>query len=79
LIDSSVKLVSPKLARFLHLVSDHVSVVNDFGSREKEKKAYDTDKVLYLINAVDVVKRLYGGDWREDQTSSKSPTKLMSD
>lgn len=36
-----------------------MSIANDLGSWDKEKKAYDTGKVLYLINAVDVVKNLF--------------------
>lgn len=34
-------------------------MANDLGSWEKEKRAYDTGKVLYLINAVEVVKDLF--------------------
>lgn len=33
-------------------------MANDLGSWAKEKKAYDTGKVIYMINAVDVVKAL---------------------
>lgn len=40
-------------------MKDHVSVANDLGSWKKEKRAYDTGQVLYLINAVDVVKTLF--------------------
>ncbi|KAJ6009039.1 hypothetical protein N7522_004055 [Penicillium canescens] len=58
-LNSSVDLDSPRLARYLRLVKDHVSVANDLGSWEKEKKAFDTGKVLYMINAVDVVKDLF--------------------
>lgn len=34
--------------------------MNDLASWEKEKRAYDMGKVLYLINIVDVVKQLLG-------------------
>ncbi|XP_044717143.1 putative Aristolochene synthase [Hirsutella rhossiliensis] len=61
-LNSSVDLESPRLAKYIRLLKDHVSVANDLGSWEKEKKAYDTGKVLYLINAVDVVKRLFSLD-----------------
>lgn len=58
-LNSSVDLDSPRLARYLRLVKDHVSIANDLGSWEKEKVAYDDGKVLYLINAVDVTKDLF--------------------
>jgi hypothetical protein len=40
------------------LIKDHTSVGNDLWSWEKEKHAYDTGKVIYMINAVDAVKNL---------------------
>ncbi|KAI9047118.1 hypothetical protein LZ554_009191 [Drepanopeziza brunnea f. sp. 'monogermtubi'] len=55
---SSVRINDPKLAYILRLVSDHVSLVNDLASYDKEKRAYDSGNVCYLINAVDVVQRL---------------------
>lgn len=58
-LNSSVDLESPRLSRYLRLLKNHVSVANDLGSWEKEKKAYDSGKVLYLINAVDVVRNLF--------------------
>ncbi|RDA87821.1 hypothetical protein CP532_2963 [Ophiocordyceps camponoti-leonardi (nom. inval.)] len=58
-LNSSVHLESPRLARYLRLVKDHVSIANDLGSWEKEKAAYDSGHVLYMINVVDVVKRLF--------------------
>ncbi|PYI04101.1 hypothetical protein BO78DRAFT_321184 [Aspergillus sclerotiicarbonarius CBS 121057] len=58
-LNSSVDLNSPKLSRFLQLIKDHVSVANDVGSWEKEKQAYDKGQVLYIINAVHVVKNLF--------------------
>ncbi|EKD18897.1 uncharacterized protein L3040_008118 [Drepanopeziza brunnea f. sp. 'multigermtubi'] len=57
-IRSSVRIQDPKLARIVRLVSDHVTLVNDLASYDKEKRAYDSGKVRYLINAVDVVQRL---------------------
>ncbi|KAJ3940666.1 uncharacterized protein N0V96_009678 [Colletotrichum fioriniae] len=44
----------------LRLVSDHVSLVNDLASFDKELKALEDGKVCYMINAVDVVRRLLG-------------------
>ncbi|KAJ5172263.1 hypothetical protein N7492_004856 [Penicillium capsulatum] len=58
-LNSSVDFDSPHISRYLRLIKDHLAVANDLGSWEKEKRAYDTGKVLYLINAVDVVKNLF--------------------
>ncbi|RDA92444.1 hypothetical protein CP533_6459 [Ophiocordyceps camponoti-saundersi (nom. inval.)] len=58
-LNSSVDLESSRLARYLRLVKDHVSIANDLGSWDKEKAAYDSGHVLYMINVVDVVKHLF--------------------
>ncbi|XWW97527.1 hypothetical protein V2A60_005511 [Cordyceps javanica] len=57
-----VELQNPRIAKYVQLFSDHISVVNDIASWEKEKKAYDTGKVLYLINTVAEVKKLFSLD-----------------
>lgn len=44
----------------MRLASDHLSLVNDLASFEKELRAYEEGKVHYLINAVDVVRKLLG-------------------
>ncbi|CRG87145.1 hypothetical protein PISL3812_04160 [Talaromyces islandicus] len=58
-LNSSVDIDSPRLARYIRLLKDQVSVANDLGSWEKEKQAYLLGKTLYLINAVDVIKDLF--------------------
>ncbi|KAF3396683.1 hypothetical protein DPV78_008181 [Talaromyces pinophilus] len=58
-LNSSVNLDSPRLARYIRLVKDHVSVANDLGSWQKEKKAFDIGNVLYMINAVAVTKDVF--------------------
>lgn len=58
-LDSSVDLNSPRLARYIRLLKDHVSIANDLGSWEKEKKAFKSKKVLYMINVVHVIKDLF--------------------
>lgn len=55
---SDVWIESPKFTTILRLISDHVSLVNDLASYDKEKRAFDEGKVCYLINAVDVTQRL---------------------
>lgn len=58
-IASSVEIESSQLEKFLRLISDHVSLVNDLASYEKEKRAYDQGRTYHLINAVEVVQRLF--------------------
>ncbi|KAJ5986379.1 hypothetical protein N7451_010744 [Penicillium sp. IBT 35674x] len=58
-LNSTVDLNSPRLKRYIRLLKDHVSIANDLGSWEKEKKAYDLKKVLYMINVVSVIKDLF--------------------
>jgi hypothetical protein len=55
-----VCIEDPKLANILRLVSDHVSLVNDLASFDKELRAFEQGKVCYMINAVDVVRKLFG-------------------
>lgn len=52
-------IYSPRLARFIHLLKYHGCIVNDLFSWEKEKTAYDSGEVKYLINTVEVVKNLF--------------------
>ncbi|KAH7065118.1 isoprenoid synthase domain-containing protein [Macrophomina phaseolina] len=59
-IASSVHIEDPKLAKIMRLASDHLSLVNDLASFEKELRAYEEGKVHYLINAVDVMRKLLG-------------------
>lgn len=58
-LNSCVDLDSPRLATYIPLLKDHISIANDLASWEKEKEAYDNVKVLYMINTVDVVKQLF--------------------
>lgn len=57
-LNSTADLDSPRLARYIRLFKDHVSIANDLGSWVKEKKAYDNKTVLYMINAVDTMHQL---------------------
>ncbi|KFY94603.1 hypothetical protein V500_03145 [Pseudogymnoascus sp. VKM F-4518 (FW-2643)] len=58
-LNSCVDLDSPRLATYIRLLKDHISIANDLASWGKEKIAYDNVKVLYMINTVDVVKQLF--------------------
>ncbi|ENI04326.1 hypothetical protein COCC4DRAFT_140244 [Bipolaris maydis ATCC 48331] len=57
-IGSSVEINSPKLQTLVRLFGNHIVYVNDLGSYEKEKRAYDEGKVEYLINTVHMVEEL---------------------
>lgn len=64
----------PRLATILRLVSDHVSLVNDLASFDKEHRAFEEGNVCYMINAVDVVRKLFGlSNWQ----SAKALTYAM--
>ncbi|KAK5995386.1 Terpene cyclase 6-like protein [Cladobotryum mycophilum] len=52
----SIDYNCPQLARYIRPWRDHLSVANDLGSWDKEKKAYEAGRVLYLINTVDTTK-----------------------
>ncbi|RMZ67712.1 sesquiterpene cyclase [Pyrenophora seminiperda CCB06] len=73
-LGSSVCIESPKIERFLRLVSDQISLSNDLASYDKEKQAYDCGKAHYMINAVEVVQRLLA---LPSSGSAKSITYLM--
>ncbi|KAL1626714.1 hypothetical protein SLS54_002877 [Diplodia seriata] len=59
-IDSSVAIRSPRLARMVELMGNHMIYANDLGSFAKEKRAHAAGKIRHLINAVHVVGRLLG-------------------
>uniref|UniRef100_A0A8H8CNL9 Isoprenoid synthase domain-containing protein n=1 Tax=Psilocybe cubensis TaxID=181762 RepID=A0A8H8CNL9_PSICU len=70
-IHSSVQMDSPSIKRFIRLASEHICYSNDLGSYDKEKEAYDEGHVLYLINAVDMVKKVFK---LPDDATAKSAT-----
>lgn len=55
-IASPVSLSDPALARLCRLAGDHVSIVNDLGSFDKERAAYEAGRTVVLINLVQVVR-----------------------
>ncbi|KOS18748.1 Fusicoccadiene synthase [Escovopsis weberi] len=59
-LNSGVDVFAPHLARLVKLWSNQISIANDVFSWEKEKRDYDEKKVLYLINTVDVCRRVLG-------------------
>lgn len=57
-ISSSIDLYNPRLAVYLNLVKDHLSIVNDLASFDKEQRAVKSGSAQEIINLVDVVQKL---------------------
>ncbi|KAE8153365.1 isoprenoid synthase domain-containing protein [Aspergillus avenaceus] len=57
-LNSSVDLESPRLARYLRLVKDHICVANDLASWKKEQREFNDGHTLGLINTVHIMKGL---------------------
>jgi hypothetical protein len=66
-----VDIASLRIAQFMSLAADHVCYTNDLGSFDKEKEAYVNGDVLYLINTVDMVQKVFN---LPDNDSAKSAT-----
>ncbi|KAL1639129.1 hypothetical protein SLS58_008216 [Diplodia intermedia] len=59
-INSTVAIRSPRLARMVELMGNHMIYANDLGSFAKEKRAHAAGKIRHLINSVHVVGQLLG-------------------
>lgn len=57
-IRSSVRIADPRFERCLNLVSDHLGIVNDLASYEKELRALESGDTKDMINVVHVMKEL---------------------
>ncbi|PPQ89747.1 LOW QUALITY PROTEIN: hypothetical protein CVT25_014192 [Psilocybe cyanescens] len=68
-LGSNLDIGGPRIAHFVSLVSDHVCYANDLASFDKEKEAYVNGDVLYLINVVDMVQKVFN---LPDSNSAKS-------
>ena len=55
---SSVDLSEPRLDRYLTLVKDHLAIVNDMASYDKEKRDFDSGASNDMINIVDVIQKI---------------------
>lgn len=55
-IKSSVSVTDPRFERYLSLVGDHLGLVNDLASYDKELRALNSDETDDMINIVAVVK-----------------------
>ncbi|KAK0622157.1 hypothetical protein DIS24_g11344 [Lasiodiplodia hormozganensis] len=59
-IASPIPMGEARLARLVRLVGDHVSIVNDLGSFDKEWAAYEGGRTVVLINLVQVLRESCG-------------------
>ncbi|KAL8648625.1 MAG: hypothetical protein Q9210_004880 [Variospora velana] len=57
-VASGVDLTDPRLARYLTLVKDHLAIINDMASYDKEKRACESSDGERIINIVDVIQRV---------------------
>ncbi|KAL8968795.1 MAG: hypothetical protein Q9197_004685 [Variospora fuerteventurae] len=57
-ICSSVDRTKPELGRLLRHIGDHISIVNDLASFDKEKRHFDAGKANSMINLVHVIATL---------------------
>lgn len=57
-IKSSVSVTDPRFERYLSLYSDHLGIVNDLASYDKELRALNNGETDDMINIVDVVKKV---------------------
>ncbi|KAG8528869.1 uncharacterized protein KY384_006558 [Bacidia gigantensis] len=59
-IKSSVDTTSPLYTHFITLISDHLGIVNDLYSYDKEARALAGGEISDIINLVDVIKNVTG-------------------
>ena len=57
-ICSQVVIADPRLKTYLTLLKDHLAIVNDMASFDKEKRDFERDPNKPLINIVEVIQRL---------------------
>ncbi len=55
---SNVNTSDSRLTRYLTLAKDHLAIVNDLASYDKEKRDFDSGASQDLINIVDIVQQL---------------------
>ena len=64
-IKSSASITNPRFSRYLALISDHLGLVNDLASYDKELRALnngDTSDMINLVHVVKMVTSLQGTD-----------------
>lgn len=71
-IGSSISLTDPLLERLTRLIGDHISIVNDLGSFDKELRALESGKSVVIINLVQVMRSSCGLDIDEAKAAAFS-------
>ncbi|KAK8058190.1 hypothetical protein PG994_008638 [Apiospora phragmitis] len=59
-IASPVSLTEPVTAKILRLAGDHISIVNDLGSFDKELRSFEAGRTFVIINLVQVLRTSCG-------------------
>lgn len=57
-LGSSVEISDTRIAKYLSLIKDHLAIINDMASFDKEKRHFDDGSSKDLINIVDVIQRI---------------------
>lgn len=65
-IQSSVSTPDSRFVRFLDLFADHLGVVNDLASYDKETRALQSGETSEIINLVEVIKQVIGLQGTDD-------------
>lgn len=59
-IASPVSLTDPVIEKLLRLAGDHISIVNDLGSFDKELASFESGRTVVFINLVQVMRKSCG-------------------
>ena len=54
---SNIDMNDPRFTRYFTLVKDHLAIINDMASYDKEKRDFDTGVANDMINIVDVIQQ----------------------
>ncbi|KAK8018920.1 hypothetical protein PG991_008110 [Apiospora marii] len=78
-IASPISLEDPVTARLLRLAGDHVSIVNDLGSFDKEAAAFASGRTVVFINLVRVLQTSCGLDSVDDAKAAAFVLQLLNE
>ncbi|KAK7992727.1 hypothetical protein PG988_001521 [Apiospora saccharicola] len=78
-IASPVSLVDPVTAKILRLAGDHISIVNDLGSFDKEKASFESGKTVVFINLVRVLQTSCGLESVDDAKAAAFVLQLLNE